>query len=231
MRTTRLLSATLLTAATLAAVGATTGTAHAAGSTNLTVQYGGKVLKNEQFDVSGQLTRALERQVKLQYRSGDSWKTKATTTSNADSGSFFFSNVTTSKTRTYRYYAPATEGAKKVVGTARKVSVVSQKVTKFAVSDASQCRYVFDDSAFAPMTIFAQFYPARPGRGVTVVTEKYGTLNGFQDRAGIEAFTISPGTTKQSSTFQARTVAANGAAAKYSSTLTSNLTSCQLIML
>lgn len=219
MKSVRLITATLLATAGLVAVGTTQATA-ATGSTSLTVQYGAKVIKNEQFDVSGQLKTRYERQVKLQYKKGSAWKSLTSATASSTTGRFTFKDVTTSATRTYRFYAPASEGngdesGKKIVGKAKKVTVVSQKgsgyvnpypATYFDLGGSSH----FNDTVYAVLS----FSPARPGRAVSFTTPNGAPASGVQDSRGnvVIPFTLSK--TEGSYPFTAKAAAKAGAAAK-----------------
>lgn len=230
MRSIRMLTAAVLAASGLVAVGLTTESAQAAGSKNLTVQYS-KVIKDEVFSITGTLTTPVQRQVKLQYRykSKGAWSTAKSTTSN--SGGFFSFSTKTTKSRYYRFYAPASNGNAKITGNAKKVSVVKQSVTYYQIHNRTQCQFIGDSSSFDDFTVVAQFSPARPGRVVKLTTTKYGNFSGYQDGEGIEVFTVHPGNVRQSADFTVITTSANGAPAKYAGTKTTKLTDCKIIFI
>ncbi len=126
MKPIRMLCAAILALTGLVAVGLTTEAANAASSKDLTVNYT-KVMKSETFYAYGNMSTHVARTVKLQYRNHDygPWTTKTTMTS-ASNGYFEFSPSTT-KTRYWRYYAPATASFASIKGNSRKVTVVAQK--------------------------------------------------------------------------------------------------------
>jgi hypothetical protein len=186
MRLVRLLSATLLALAGLVAVGATTESAQAAGSKDLSIPYDGKVIKNESIYAEGQLPTSDDRPVKLQYRSSSkgAWKTYKADSSYL--GGYFEFQLNTSKTRYWRYYAPKSGALAKIVGNSRKVTVVSQKVQSITVHNARQCR-----STPQPITVVVDFYPSRNGRYVTFTYNGDQTQNS-EDFDGVSAFTFTP---------------------------------------
>ncbi|MDR7087739.1 hypothetical protein J2X11_002578 [Aeromicrobium panaciterrae] len=217
MRALRLLGVAILAISGFVVVGSTTGGAGAADSSKyLTAQFHAKVMANEEFTLAGNVKTHFERLVRLQYKSGDTWKTIRTVTEAADGDGFEFTLVTTSKTRYYRYYAPSTTGSggesgAKIVGYAKKVTVVSQKATYFGLTPSQQCT---DD--IHNVTLYAQFYPARPGRQVVVETHT-GPKFGPQDRRGSVAITFNPGTSIISEyNLQAKAQPLAGASAKFS---------------
>lgn len=176
MRSLRLLAAALLGVTTLVAAGATTQSA-SANSLVLTASRTA-VMKYEEFILSGKLLTPKVRTVKLQYKSGDKWLDKLTTTSEAD-GTFGFQTYT-GATRTYRYYAPKSGTSPAIYGLSRKVSLLAQKAEYFAAT--AHC----NGSGNAVVTILVDFYPARPGRSVSFATAD-GTKWSYEDARGIAA--------------------------------------------
>jgi len=182
MRSIRMLSAAVLAASGLIAVGVTTEAANAASSKDLNVNHT-QVMKLETFTASGRVSTNDARTVKLQYRndSDDPWTTKSTKTSNA-SGYFSFS-VTTGRTRYYRYYAPKNGSDLSIKGNSRKVTVVPQ--TASAYISPSELTY-FCASPGVNQTVYAvaKFSPARPGRDVSFTSPNGTPIEGTQDSKG-----------------------------------------------
>src|SRR4051794_17231595 len=126
MRSIRMLAAAILATSGLVAAGVTTEAANAASSKDLLVAHA-HVMKYEKFAAWGTMSTPAVRTVKLQYKThtGDPWTTKATITSAAD-GHFSFYPVSTSKSRYWRYYAPATASFSSIKGNSKRVYVVAQ---------------------------------------------------------------------------------------------------------
>jgi hypothetical protein len=222
MNPVRLLCAAILALTGLVAVGLTTETANAASSKDLNVTYT-KVIKNEKFSAYGRLATHNIRTVKLQYRDDvdDAWKTLSTQKSSS-LGYFEFS-PSTSRTRYFRYYVPAGGGDPKISGNSRKITVVSQKVTFFAVTPSFQCSNVNQEN----VTMFAHFYPVRPYRSVHFTTN-VGTLQAYQDAKGNAAVTFYPGASVFTFAGKATTDQENSAAAKSSAPFTYRQSYCDL---
>jgi len=219
MRSIRLLGAAILSSAALIAVGVTTEAANAASSRDLNVSYS-KVIKYEKFSAFGTLSTHKIRTVKLQYRNhtDDSWTTKSTQQSSL-SGNFEFA-LTTSRSRYYRFYAPPSGGDPAISGYSRKVTVVAQSVTFFAVTPSFQC-----SNDAGNITMFAHFYPARPYRSVHFAT--FGvSRQAYQDGKGNAAVNFYPGTADYSFPAVATTDPANGAPAKSSAPFTYSQSFC-----
>ena len=210
MGSVRLLTAALLSVAGIVAVGVTSESA----SANSLVLNASRssVMKYEHFYLSGKLITPKTRTVKLQYKSGDSWIDKASKLTVPD-GSFEFDTYT-GGSRTYRYYAPRSGTSATIIGAAKTISVVSQKVTYFAVSPDYQCATYSDD-----VVMLAQFYPVRRYRQVAFQTNA-GTKYGYEDGNGIAKVTFDPGTLPFTYNATATADAYYGAAAKTSSTRT-----------
>ena len=182
MRSVRLLCATLMTAAALVAVGATTQPALAAGSKSLSFSRP-SVIANETIQIDGTLPTAMVRTVRLQYRTGTSgaWTTRLTTQS--ASNGFFFFVVKNTKTRYWRYSVPGGGGHPAITGYAKRLPVVPQKVEYFAAT--RNC----DSATKNVVTAWADFYPAREGREVDFVTPE-GVVTAYQDNRGIARVTV-----------------------------------------
>lgn len=212
MRTVRLFSAAILAVSGLIAVGATTESANAASSKDLSVSHT-HVMKSEGFSAYGRVSSHTVRTVKLQYRNHNhgAWKTKTTVKSIA--GGYFEFYLSTSKTRYYRYYASKSGSSAKIVGHSRKVAVVAQSVKFFAVTPNSQCANLSHQN----VTMMAEFYPARPGREVRFATNT-GVVTAYQDGNGVASVNFAPGNTVFSYKAVATAQPADGAGAKSSPT-------------
>lgn len=186
MRSARILAAAVLAASGLVAVGLTTETARAATSKDLTVLPSSKVMKNEKYALTGSVgPSSISRRVKLQYKSGSTWKTSGETMT--WSGGFSLTKTMTA-TKTWRFYAPkVTSGGttyKAVTGNAKKVSLVGQTASGF-VTPYGSC----SASVLQTVTVVATFSPARYGRIVLFDTVE-GEFSGQQDSKGRVAFTF-----------------------------------------
>jgi hypothetical protein len=190
MRTARLLTATILAATGLVAIGATTEAANA--STKDLKASHTHVMKSETFKLSGGMSTHVARAVKLQYRnhSSDAWTTKSTTTSGSGGTFAFFPSTT--KTRFWRYYSPATASLASIKGNSLKVSVVSQKVQSITVIRQTQCH--LGALPTSDVTVVYDFYPSRVGRLVDFGSSAIDTSD-YEDASGKVAFTFNPGTT------------------------------------
>ena len=187
MKPVRLLCAAILALTGLVVVGLTTEAANAASSRDLNVTYT-KVIKNEKFSAYGRLGTHDSRTVRLQYRNhtDESWKTLMSQKSS--SLGYFEFTPSTSRTRYFRYYVPAGGGHPPINGYAKKVTVVSQSVTFFAVTPSFQCSNVNQEN----VTMFAHFYPARPYRSVHFTTN-VGSIQTYQDAKGNAVVNFDPG--------------------------------------
>jgi hypothetical protein len=206
-----------MTAAAVVAVGATTESASAAGSKDLFFSQS-NAMANETIEVEGVLSTPLVRTVRLQYRTGTSgsWTTRLTTKSAAD-GSFFFA-VKNTKTRYWRYSVPAGGGKPAVVGNAKRLAVVPQKVEYFGAT------YDCDFNGNNIVTAWADFYPAREDRQVSFQTPE-GVKFDAQDSRGIARVTIVT-TDVGGQPLQATSIAYDGAAAKSSLSTMVDLPHC-----
>lgn len=223
MRSIRMLSAALLATVGLVAVGVTTEAANAASSKDLKVSYS-KVMKSEQFRAYGTMSTHAARTVKLQYRNHDygPWTTKSTITSDSNGSFQFF--PTTTKTRYWRYYAPATGSFAKIVGNSRKISVVSQRVS-IEVIRATQCHFAGPTS---DVTVVYDFYPARPGRSVAFASSAVDTSD-WEDNNGKVSFRFNPGFTDGTYDAVATAAAYNDAAAFVTPVVHYSITQCVII--
>lgn len=216
MRSPRLVGTALLVAVGLVAVGASTQAAHADDPKELHVYPSTSVMKNESAGVYGGPGTSFPRPVKLQYRtkSSGAWKTRTTVTT---LGSGFELDIPTNKTRYWRFYAPASKGAPKVVGHATKVTVVSQKVQGFVLANGKQCH-----TAPSVITVLADFYPSRPGRSVKLTVEDGPTLTATEDYDGVALFSFTPASNGHTGRFSVKATAKayDGAAALSSTSLT-----------
>jgi hypothetical protein len=224
MKPVRLLCAAILALTGLVAVGLTTEAANAASSKDLTVSYS-QVMRSETFFAYGELSTNAVRTVKLQYRNTSSgpWTTKSSTTSDSD-GYFGFSPSTT-KTRYWRYYAPASGSLGSIKGNPRKVTVVAQKVS-IDVVRKTQCH--FGANPTNDVTVTFDFYPNRVGRQVNFGSSAIDT-NDYQDSSGKVSFRFNPGTTN--GTFDAAATAEGfyGASSFATPVVHYSITSCQLL--
>ncbi|RYJ05842.1 MAG: hypothetical protein EON52_09460 [Actinomycetales bacterium] len=216
MKSPRILLVTALAVAGLSTTLLVAPAAQAAGSTHLTLTYT-KAMKNELNNARGTLTTPVERTVKLQYRSGTTWKTLKSTTSASD-GTFQFA-FRLQGTKALRFHAPKYPSHAAITGIVRTVTIVTQ-TGKLLVTPDSQCTFFATDR-----TAVASFTPARPGRKVTFQTNA-GSIVGYQDGRGNVAVTIPAGSSVFS--YKAYAIAAerNGAAAKTSNGYTYATTSC-----
>ena len=182
MRSIRLLSAAILAATGLIAVGVTTQTANAASLNDLNVTYS-KVMTLEKFQAYGTVSSHTARVVKLQYRNKttDPWTTKSTKTSSG-SGSFSF-DVATGKTRYYRFYAPKSGSFPKISGNSRKVTVVAQTATAY-VTPNPVYYYFCETHADTTLDAVVSLYPSRLGRNVSFTTPNGVSRNGTSDGSG-----------------------------------------------
>lgn len=210
----------LFLAATVAATGLVAGgtiqAAQAASTKDLTAQYGGKVIKGELFQLYGKTKTHIERQVKLQYKKGDTWKTSSiSATTNASDGSFTFNGVKTSVTRKYRYVAPATEGHGKIVGNAKKVTVVKQTATGYVTPYPAYYYFLINDHFDGTVNVVLTFTPARLDRQVTFTTPNGVDIDeAYQDSKGHVVVPFNLNKPSGTYPFVVKTVAKNGAAAK-----------------
>lgn len=218
MKSPRILLVTALAVAGLSTAALVAPAAQAAGSKNLSVTYS-KAIKNELNTARGTLTTPVERNVKLQYKSGKVWKTLKSTTSSSD-GTFQFA-FRLQGTKSLRFYAAKYPSHAAITGTARTVTVVAQ-TGKLLVTPDSQCSFFAGD-----VTAVASFTPARPGRKVTFQTNT-GPIIGYEDGRGNVAVTFDPGSSLFS--YKAFAIAAerNGAAEKTSNGFTYQVTSCTI---
>lgn len=216
MKSPRILLVTAIAVAGLSTAVLVAPAAQAAGSTNLTVTYS-KAIKNELNNARGTLTTPVERNVKLQYRSGTVWKTLKSTTSASD-GTFQFA-FRLQGTKAVRFYAAKYPSHAAITGTARTITVVAQ-TGKLLVTPDSQCTIFATDR-----TAVASFSPARPGRKVTFQTN-VGSIVGYEDGRGNVAVNVPAGSSLF--TYKAYAIAAerNGAAAKTSNGFTYGTTYC-----
>ena len=222
MKPVRMLCAAVLALTGVAAVGLTTEAANAASSKDLSVTYT-KVIKNEKFSAYGRIATHNSRTVKLQYRdhTDDSWKTLE---SQKSSGLGYFEfTPSTSRTRYFRYYVPAGGGDPKISGYSRKITVVAQKVTFFAVTPSFQCSNVNQ----VDVTMFAHFYPVRPYRSVHFTTN-VGNKDTYEDAKGNAAVTFYPGSSTFTFDGKATANQENSAAAKTSAPFTYTQKYCDL---
>ena len=215
MRSIRMLSVAILATTGLVAVGVTTEAANAA-SGDLSVQHS-HVMKYEKFSAAGTLSTHVARTVKLQYRndSGDPWTTKASVTSSG-SGFFYFTDVSTSRTRYFRYYAPSTDTLPKIVGNSKKITVISQTGSAY-ISPFEIFYYCPDSNTNQTVYAVATFYPARAGRPVSLTSPNGANISRNMDAKGhvVLPFNIQ----KTSGTYSVVVTADawNGAAAKSAS--------------
>lgn len=217
MRSVRLLCAAIMSVSALVAVGAATQSAQAAGPLDIYFEYPNALVK-EEIDASGTLPTPKERTVRLQYRTGTSgaWTTKLTTKS-ASNGYFFFSTTDT-KTHYWRYTVPAGGGLPAIVGNAKRLPVVTQKVEYFAVT------FDCDNNGNNIVTAWADFYPARQNRAVVFTTPE-GDRTDYQDSRGIARVNVVTSDQGQQS-LKARAMAYNGAAEIVTPTKTVDLPHC-----
>ncbi|MEV7397403.1 hypothetical protein [Aeromicrobium sp. NPDC092404] len=225
MRSIRMIVAAMLATAGLVAVGATTQAGSAATTTkDLSASYV-NVMKYETFRLKGRVSTFNARPVWLQYRDGKtgSWKTKTKATSSANGNFSFFPS--TYKTRYFRYYAPPSGGKKSIIGNAKKITVVSQKVSVQIIRQ-TQCH--FADNPTSDVTFVYTFYPARAGRNVDFASSAVD-LSDFTDSRGRVAFRFNPG--KTNGTYQAAATAKayEGAAPLASGVSQYSITQCQII--
>ena len=206
-----------MSAAALVAVGATTQSANAAGPLDVYFDYPNAVV-GEQIHVAGRIPTPKIRTVKLQYRTGTSgaWTTKLMTKSDA-LGYFDFSTKDT-KTHYWRYTVPAGGGLPAIVGIAKRLPVVTQKVEYFGVT------YDCDNNGNNIVTAWADYFPARAGRVVSFVTPE-GTQTDNQDSRGIARVTVTTTDTGQRS-LQATALAFKGMAAKSTPAVSVDLPHC-----
>jgi len=211
MKSIRLFTAAAMAAAGLVVAGAATESASAAVSKDLTTTYS-SVIAGEKFSLAGHVQAS--RTVKLQYRSKttDPWTTKSTPVTSSASGNFAFTNLTTTKTRYYRFYAPATGGYSKILGNSKKITVVSQKVGSYLTPNPI---YFYTDGGSVNETVHAviTIYPARE-RSVKFTTPNGANITVYTDSKGhaVAPFNLNKG----AGTYSIVPVvqAANGAPAK-----------------
>lgn len=200
MRSVRLLSAAMLVITGLVIAGTTTS-ASAAGSKDLSFLYGAKFIKNEVTYAEGRLSTPDERPVWLQYKSGKTWKTKTKTSTWSGSDGYFEVHISTTKSRYWRFVAPAHNGLKKIVGNARKVTIVKQKVQSIIIHNAKQCR------AFpSEITVIVDFYPSRVGRPVTFAFNG-NSIQGNEDLDGKAKLEFTPPNDGAGGTFSLKATA------------------------
>jgi hypothetical protein len=221
-----MLGATILATTGLIAVGVTTEAANAS-SKDLTATYT-HVMKSEHFALYGSMSTHVTRAVKLQYRNHNSgaWTTKYSDTT-ASNGSFYF-DLTTTKTRYWRYYAPATNTLASIKGNSLKVSLVSQKVVSIQVTRKTQC-HVGNPSATKDVTFEYRFYPARVGRIVSFGSSHITTQD-EEDNTGRVVFKFNPGVATDG-TFGAAATAQGyyGSSSQVSKILHYSITQCPII--
>ncbi|MEV7397404.1 hypothetical protein [Aeromicrobium sp. NPDC092404] len=206
MRSVRLICAAVMTVATLVAVGATTQSASAAG---VSLHFSRpSAIANETIQMDGTLPTAAVRTVRLQYRTGTSGSWTTRLTEKSTSNGFFFFVVKNTKTRYWRISVPAGAGQPAVVTTPKRLAVVPQKVEYFEATN--EC----DSNTNSVVTVWADFYPARPGRRVDFATPA-GPRTGFQDAKGIATVQVLTGASGLVGV-QATAAADDGAAAKAS---------------
>ena len=189
MRSIRMIVAALVATTGFVAVGLTTEAANAT-TKDLTVSHS-SVMKYETIRVDGRVSTFNDRPVWLQYRDGKtgSWKTK---TKGMSSGSGYFTFFpSTYKTRYFRYYAPPSGGKASIKGNAKKLTVVSQKVTVQVVRQ-TQCHFGINPTS--DVTFVYTFYPARAGRTVDFGSTAFDGSD-WTDSKGRVAFRFNPGTT------------------------------------
>jgi len=218
-----MIAAAMLATAGLVAVGATTQAANAT-TKDLSASYI-NVMKYETFRLKGTVSTHNARPVWLQYRDGKtgSWKTKTKGMSSV-SGNFSF-YPSTYKTRYFRYYAPGSGGKASIVGNAKKITVVSQKVTVQVVRQ-TQCH--FGVNATSDVTFVYTFYPARAGRSVNFGSSALDTSD-YTDSKGRVSFRFNPGTTNGTYDAAATAEAYEGAASLSSPVAHYSITQCVII--
>ncbi|KRC64740.1 hypothetical protein ASE12_08140 [Aeromicrobium sp. Root236] len=215
--------AALVATTGLVAVGLTTEAANAT-TKDLTVSHS-SVMKYETFVVSGTVSTHDARAVWLQYRDGKtgSWKTKTKGASIAGGAFKFFPS--TYKTRYFRYYAPGSGGEASIIGNAKKITVVSQKVTVQVIRQ-TQCH--FGSSPTSDVTFVYTFYPARAGRTVDFGSTALDASD-YTDAKGRVAFRFNPGTTNGTFDGAATAETFSGAASLASGVAHYSITQCILI--
>ncbi len=226
MKPVRLLCAAILALTGLVAVGLTTEAANAASSKDLNVTYT-KVMKSESFYAYGNMSTHVARTVKLQYRNHDygPWTTK-TTTSSASNGNFGFT-LSTTKTRYWRYYAPATDSLASIKGNSRKVTVVAQKIESISVVRKTQCH--FGSGPTSDVTVLVDFYPNRVGRQVNFASSAVDATD-YEDSSGKVSFRFNPGTTNGTFDAAATAVGFQGASSISTPLVHYSITQCLIIL-
>lgn len=232
MKPIRMLCAAILATSGLVAAGVTTEAANAASTKDLQTSYS-KVVANEKFWAYGTMATHVVRPVKLQVRThtDDPWTTKATVNSNS-AGSFEFF-TSTSKSRYFRYYAPASGGFSKITGYSKRITVVSQKVTSASLVHQNACHFGSSGTGTSnDVTFYAKFYPARPGREVKLLTSTAGTISDYQDSNGEVAIRFNPGNNNgsYSAVGTAQASVSYNLAAKNTATLGYTVTTCFIIL-
>jgi hypothetical protein len=200
MRSVRLLNAALLS---VVGIDSVTSESASANSLVLTASHS-SVMKYEHFTLSGKLLMPKIRTVKLQYKSGDTWIDKASMLTVPD-GSFEFDTFT-GGSRTYRYYAPRSGTSATIIGAAKTISVVSQKVTAYLTPNPLSYSCAdpgVDETVNAVVTVS----PIRAGREISFISPNGALATGETDghghvvipfnltkAAGIYSVTVTAGT-------------------------------------
>ena len=225
MKPVRLLCAAILALTGLVTVGLTTEAANAADSKDLSVNFN-KVMKSEHFFAYGNLSTHVARSVRLQYRNQNSgpWTT-ATSGTSASDGYFGFEPSTT-KTRYWRYYAPATATLDSIKGNSRKITVVAQKIESITVVRKTQCH--FGANPTSDVTVLIDFYPNRVGRQVDFGSSAIDATD-YEDSSGKVSFRFNPGTTNGTYDAAATAEGYYGASSISTPTVHYSITQCQLI--